>query len=308
MCWINCRDTTEPRDMPSSTRTAWVTWAGTLNGRPARAAAPTAIMAPEIRPPGRLAHRNSRPPAPPIASVSSTISALLRLGRATAIDEGIRLTPPYGKSASEGQMRQREPAMHGRPRASQLCSTTGRRDAPARWWNMTKPLRLRLGGGVLAGLLALGHELLALLAMEALGVGILGALHRRRAARLLGLLFRRHLRCRRGGRRRRLRHGRTHQEQGCDGGNGRAGGKGHHGRHLGLKRGATSRHNAEPRMNEAGSRGVSGARYFTAPIVRSVVTRRRGVRMGDYRAMPKETKGMTIQAKLLCTLAVTGFA
>jgi hypothetical protein len=41
----------------------------------------------------------------PIASVSSAISALLRLGKATAIDERICLTPPYGKSARPKQMR-----------------------------------------------------------------------------------------------------------------------------------------------------------------------------------------------------------
>ena len=43
---------------------------------------PTAIMAPEISPPGRCAHRNSAPPAAPIASVSSTWRVLVRVGRA----------------------------------------------------------------------------------------------------------------------------------------------------------------------------------------------------------------------------------
>ena len=66
-------------------------------------AAATAIMAPVISPPGRCAHRNSAPPAVPIASVSSTLRVLVRLGMAIAIDAGIRLTPPYGKSASGGQ-------------------------------------------------------------------------------------------------------------------------------------------------------------------------------------------------------------
>ena len=97
--------------MPSSTSTVWVTCAGTLSGRPASAAAPTAIMAPEISPPGRFVHRNSAPPAEPIASVSSTLRVLVRLGMADAIDAGMRLTPPYGKSASQGQMRLRDAAM-----------------------------------------------------------------------------------------------------------------------------------------------------------------------------------------------------
>jgi len=66
---------------------------------------PVAAMAPEISPPGKFAQRNSRPPAVPMASVSSAISALLRLGRATAIDERNCLTPPYGKSARLKQMR-----------------------------------------------------------------------------------------------------------------------------------------------------------------------------------------------------------
>ncbi len=69
------------------------------------AAIPTAIMAPEISPPGRWAHKNSAPPAAPIASVSSTLRVLVRVGRANAIDAGIRLTPPYDKYPRSGQMR-----------------------------------------------------------------------------------------------------------------------------------------------------------------------------------------------------------
>jgi hypothetical protein len=53
-----------------------------LSGLPAIAAMPTAIMAPEISPPGRCAHKNSAPPAVPITSVSSTWRALVRLGMA----------------------------------------------------------------------------------------------------------------------------------------------------------------------------------------------------------------------------------
>ena len=66
MCWISCRDTSEPSDIPSSTSTVWVRIGGTASGRPASAAMPTAIIAPEISPPGRFAHRNSTPPAVPI--------------------------------------------------------------------------------------------------------------------------------------------------------------------------------------------------------------------------------------------------
>ena len=54
MCWISCRDTSEPSEMPSSTSTVWVRIGGTASGRPASAAMPTAIIAPEISPPGRL--------------------------------------------------------------------------------------------------------------------------------------------------------------------------------------------------------------------------------------------------------------
>jgi hypothetical protein len=97
--------------MPSSNNTDWVRSGGTASGRPARAAIPTAIMAPEISPPGRCAHKNSRPPALPMASVSSVLRSLARLGTASAIDAGIRVTPPYGKSVTAGQMRQCDAAM-----------------------------------------------------------------------------------------------------------------------------------------------------------------------------------------------------
>ena len=69
---------------------------------------PTAIIAPEISPPGRFAHRNSRPPAVPMTSVSSVPRILARSAMAEDIEAGIRLTPPYGKSAREGQMRSRD--------------------------------------------------------------------------------------------------------------------------------------------------------------------------------------------------------
>ena len=113
MCCRSCRDTSEPSEIPSSTSTVWVRCAGTTSGLPAIAAMPTAIMAPEISPPGRCASRNSAPPAVPITSVSSTLRILARVGMAKAIDAGIRLTPPYDKFVRGGQMRQRDAAMRG---------------------------------------------------------------------------------------------------------------------------------------------------------------------------------------------------
>src|SRR5260370_30212831 len=142
MCCSNCRDISEPSEIPSSTSTVWVRIGGRVVGRPPTAATPPAIRAPEINPPGRFAHRNSAPPAVPIASVSSTLRALARLGMADAIDAGIRLTPPYGKSSHSGQMRQRTAAMRVLPQALR-CPKAGyhtppslafrRRAAPTRW-------------------------------------------------------------------------------------------------------------------------------------------------------------------------------
>ena len=113
MCWISCRDTSEPSVIPSSTSTVWVRIGGMCSGRPASAAMPTATIAPEISPPGRFAHRNSRPPAAPRTSVSSVPRILARSAMAVEIDAGIRLTPPYGKSAMAGQMRHAIAAMRG---------------------------------------------------------------------------------------------------------------------------------------------------------------------------------------------------
>ncbi len=108
MCCSNCRDTSEPSEIPSSTSTDWVRIGGIDSGLPAIAAIPTAIIAPEISPPGRLSRRNSAPPAAPSASVSTTLRILARPGMAGAIDAGIWLTPPYGKSLQGGQLRQRD--------------------------------------------------------------------------------------------------------------------------------------------------------------------------------------------------------
>src|SRR3984893_6579807 len=87
--------------------------AGTLSGRPASAAAPTAIMAPEINPPGRFAQTNSKPPALPIASVSSILRSWARLSLESASDAVICFKPPYGKSGRRRQMRNAHAAMRG---------------------------------------------------------------------------------------------------------------------------------------------------------------------------------------------------
>src|SRR6202171_6843896 len=219
MCCNNCRDTSEPSEIPSSTSTVWVRIGGTNSGRPAIAAMPTAIMAPEISPPGRLPNKNSAPPALPIASVSSTLRVLARLGMAEAIDAGRRLTPPYGKSRQRGQMRSRDRS-NARPDIPPHALPTGSARSFAGGcpgqWQKTRSL-LRLGGGVL---LAFRHELLALLAVDGLGIGFLGAFERRGGPRLRGLLFRRRgfrhrcgfrRRCGRG-RGRGLREGGAHQQ------------------------------------------------------------------------------------------------
>ena len=73
---------------------------GRPSGRPAMPAPATAIIAPEINPPGNSAHRNSRPPALPMTSVSSTLRISARLGRA-----GRCMSLPYGKCRGRGQMR-----------------------------------------------------------------------------------------------------------------------------------------------------------------------------------------------------------
>src|SRR5436190_8060192 len=189
MCCTNCRDTIDPKEVPSRTSTVWVRIGGMVSGRPAIAAMPTAIMAPEIKPPGRFAHRNNAPPAVPMTSVSSTLSVLAREGTANAVETGIRLTMPYGKSAAGGQMRQRDAAMHIPARFSArllLCPHARRyspassgscdsRDAglPPTRRRVVQALGLRLRRGAFGGALAFRHEFLALLAMDALGVGFL---------------------------------------------------------------------------------------------------------------------------------------
>src|SRR6266571_1868233 len=322
MCCISCRDTSEPREIPSSTSTVWVRIGGMVSGRPAIAAMPTAIMAPEINPPGRLSRRNSAPPAVPIASVSSTLRILMRLGMANAIGTGIWLTPPYGKSRRRGQMRQRNcsnarpgtgldgfagmPRECGTCRISRRCGAIkGRRitDRPPQSspgspdetrWRMVTPPRssraplLRLVG---RGFLAFGHELLSLLAVQALAIGFLGAFERGRGTRLVGLLFRRRRFCSRSGGGRGLCERGAHQEEGRDNGCGRAGRYSHHGKHLGLKKSATSRWDAEPKMNAAARAVVWRDYIFTQPPRAPLSRAAAALGWGVSRPLcPRETK------------------
>ncbi|MGY3076843.1 hypothetical protein ACVWZZ_003214 [Bradyrhizobium sp. LM6.10] len=97
--------------MPSSTSTVWVRIGGSVNWRPAIAAIPTAIIEPEINPPGRPASRNARPPAVPMTSVSTVLKILARLGNSNGREAVICFTPPYRKSARGAQLRPRHAAM-----------------------------------------------------------------------------------------------------------------------------------------------------------------------------------------------------
>src|SRR6267143_2406820 len=140
---------------------------------------------------------------------------------------------------------------------------------------------LRLVG---RGLLAFGHELLSLLAVQALAIGFLRAFERRCGTRrLVGLLFRRRRFCSRSGGGRGLCERGAHQEQGRDNGCGGAGRYCHHGKHLGLKKSATSRWDAEPKMNAAAQAVVWRHYIFHSTTARSVVTRRRRARMGSFK-------------------------
>src|ERR1700716_3935049 len=231
MCCKSCRDTSEPSEIPSSTSTVWVRIGGMASGRPAIAAIPTAVIAPEINPPGRFAQRNITPPAAPTNSVSSRLRVLVRLGMANAIDAGIWLTAPYGKSLHRGQLRQRdcsnarglgdfsarmnlsERTVGGRTALLQsLSSYPAEAGYPVRRGFaiyrccsgiLDHPLsagddgfegrvtRSRSLRLVSRGLLAFGHEILSFLAVDALGIGFLRAFERCCGPRLLGLLFRR---------------------------------------------------------------------------------------------------------------------
>src|SRR6185437_5097087 len=174
---------------------------------------------------------------------SMTWNVLARLGRAKAGAAGVRLTPFYPKSAGSGQLRPRACSNAGRRLAapsslettrlaSRKSEPCRRKNEPCRWSNplsrveWQELLRGRRGA-VLCLLLAVGAEFLALLAMQALGVGFLRAFER--GGRMNhGLLV--HFRGRGGGRRGRLcqRSG-AHQQHGSKRGRDRAGRKGHHG-------------------------------------------------------------------------------
>src|SRR5215207_3820217 len=223
MCWISCRETSEPSVMPSSTSTVCVRSGDMVTGRRASAAMPTATIAPEISPPGRLSHRNSRPPAAPMTIVSSVPRILARPAMAEDIDAGIRLTPPYGKSVIAAQMRHAIAAMRGGASDGPPASSKIRK-VPTRPSSRRQRL-IRLCG---SGLLALAAEFPALLAMQSLGLGFLRTFERGGGARFLGLLFRRRLGFGLGrlglGRSRGLCGCGAHQQKGSHGGRGGEGG------------------------------------------------------------------------------------
>src|SRR6185369_2200843 len=239
MCWISCRDTSEPSVMPSSTSTVWVRIGGMVTGRPASAAMPTAIMAPEISPPGRLSHRNSRPPAPPMTSVSSVPKILARSAMAEDIEAGIRLTPPYGKSGCAAQMRHAIAAMQAGAGDGPPASSKHSQGSDTALEQEVGRLICLFGGG----LLPFGAEFLALLAVKSLGIGFFRAFERGGGARLLGLLFRGCLGFGLGrlslGRSRGLCGRGAHQQKGGHGGRGGKGGDLGHGAPRIENKGAT---------------------------------------------------------------------
>src|SRR4029450_8848034 len=157
MCWISSRATSEPSVQPNSSRTVWGRVAGMGTGRPASAAIPTATIAPEISPPGRLSHRNSRPPATPLTSVSSVPKILARSAMAEDIEAGIRLTPPYGKSGCAAQM-------HHAIAAMQADAGDGPPASSKNWQGSDTALKQEAGRLIRLcgrGLLAFGAEFLA---------------------------------------------------------------------------------------------------------------------------------------------------
>src|SRR5436309_2902843 len=169
-------ETMAPSDSPSVIRTMCAIHCGRPSGRPAMPAPATAVMAPEISPPGSSAHRNSRPPALPMTSVSSTLRISDRLGRVNGIVAGLMANAGAADKCVQATAAMRaDPPLEGR--VNRNCN----------YQVLINPKSLRLVG---RGLLAFRHELLALLAMETLGVGVLRALQRSCGARLLGLLFR----------------------------------------------------------------------------------------------------------------------
>ena len=65
-------------------------------------------MAPEISPPGRLQQKKQRAAGGAESERFDHAEDFGAAGMAGAIDAGIWLTPPYGKSLQGGQMRQRD--------------------------------------------------------------------------------------------------------------------------------------------------------------------------------------------------------
>ena len=232
------------------------------------------------------------PPAAPMTSVSSVSRILARLGMANAIDAGIRLTPPYGKSARAGTNASRD-CSNARARAGDGPPASSRSARPG------MPSRGTRGGYFALSAAAFLHsdaEFLALLAVQGPWRRLPSSIRARlRCAVLLGLLFRRRLVfglsqpramagavvCANAGpsAARRRRRSRWQAGRYC-----------HHGAPRIEGRAQRSRCDAEPRMNEQLRRG-SAPQYFDRTNRSRVVASRGCARMGACRSpCPKETK------------------
>ena len=189
MCCNNCRDTSEPSEMPSSTSTVWVRIGGMASGRPAMAAMPTAIIAPEISPPGRCAHKNSSAAGGADGERFEHVEDFGAAGNGGGHRCGDQAHAALWQIRARGT---NAPARcsNARSRRRWSAGVMATQGATGRSSGRSSAGQLRLVGG---GLLALGAEFLALLAVESLGVGFLRAFERGGGARLLGLLFRRRL-------------------------------------------------------------------------------------------------------------------
>ena len=166
----------------------------------------------------------------------------------------------------------------------------------------------RLGAALsLRCLLAFGAEFLALLAVQALGVGFLGAFERSRGVRppascpqplAAGAAARAPAR--------RSARTRSSSAAGKQRRSRPRGKKGSSWEHLGLKRRATSARDAEPWMNEAGRPAFRVHDILQRGTDRSVVTRRRWARMGVCQIChgPKETKDDRSSKIIVCRCGV----
>ncbi len=133
------------------------------------------------QPAGKAGERNARPPAVPMTSVSAVLRILARLGRSNGREAAICFTPPYRKSARGAQLRARRCR---NARASRRCA---RRIADG-LTSCRRPARRGAALPACASLDAFAAEFLALLALQSLGVRLLGAFERLRRALLRRLL------------------------------------------------------------------------------------------------------------------------